>query len=186
MTLPNTPTDGQIAEEPTTKRQFVYSASTNTWTPSIQRLDLFDLSGISQTRPSDPLDKLLYDPVLGQYAPVQTKGGPWVEAIVKEDINQPPTLTDVEEPGVIWLNQSPTIGAGGTDHAYVSAYTNPGQTETVWKKIGAEDGGEYERPAIAVQGTAPTSPVTGSLWFDNSGGPVVKKYWDGAAWQTLL
>lgn len=184
MTLPNNPVDGQIVEDSTTKRQFIYSASVNTWYPAKIRFNLLELSGISTALPSDIEDKLLYDPALGEYAPTKTKGALYVEAIVKEGINQPPTPTDVEEPGTIWLNKGGN-SISGTDHAYVAAYTNPGQTETVWKKIGAEDNGEYERPALPVQGTAPTSPVLGSLWFDNSGGPIVKKYWDGAAWQTL-
>lgn len=186
MTLPNNPADGQIVEDSTTKRQFIYSASTNSWSPTRQRFNLFDLSGVSTDLPSDILYKLLYDPGLGKYAPTKTKGGPYVEAIVKENLNQPPSSNDVEEPGTIWLTKTSIGIAGGIEHAYVAAYTNPGQTGTVWKKIGAEDGGEYERPALPVQGTAPSSPVLGSLWFDNSGGPIVKKYWDGSAWQTLL
>jgi len=180
MTLPTGPVDGQIAIEPTTQRQFIWASADGTWTPYL-RTDLFEFSDIDPTLPSDPLHKLLWDESLGKYTARTTKNTEYVEAIVKEELNQPPTPTDVEEPGTMWTlwvtNQH--------EEAYIAAYTNPAKTETVWRKIGAEPG-EWERPALPIQGTAPTSPVLGSLWFDNSGGPIVKKYWDGAAWQTLL
>ena len=179
MTLPATPADGDTAVEPTTNRKFVYSAASNTWTPS-GSTDLFELSDIDPTLPSDPLDKLLWQNSVGKYAPMTTKDKQFVEAIYYENINRPPTSTDVEEPGTMW-----TYWIGNDEYTYVAAYTNPGQTETVWNQIGGDDG-EWNRPAFPIQGTAPTSPVEGSLWFDNSGGPIVKKYWDGAAWQTLL
>lgn len=180
MTLPTSPIDGQISVDPTTNRQFIYSAANNSWSPYL-RTDLFEFTDINSTLPSDPLHKLIWDDSVGKYTAFTTKNTQYVEAITKEGIAQPPTITDVEEPGTMW-----TYWTGAEEKTYVAAYTNPTQTETVWFQIGGEQEGEWERPAFPVQGTAPASPVEGSLWFDNSGGPIVKKYWDGSAWQTLL
>lgn len=180
MTLPTTPTDGQIAVEPTTSRPFIYSAAENAWSP-YPKTDLFELEDIDPTPPSDPLHKLLWDSSINKYKPISTKNSQYVEAITFRDGVQAPTSSNVEEPGTMWSCYESLVG----EETYVAAYTNPSQTETVWNKIGGEEGG-WDRPAFPVQGTAPTSPVLGSLWFDNSGGPIVKKYWDGAAWQTLL
>lgn len=179
MTLPATPADLDIAVEATTQRQFRYSAATNTWTP-YGRTDLFELGDIDTTLPSDPLDKLLWQNSVGKYSPMTTKDKGFVENICYEDTTRPPTSTDVEEVGTMW-----TYWDNQDENVYIASYTDPGLTETVWTQIGGNTA-EWNRPLLPIQGTAPTSPVEGSLWFDNSGGPIVKKYWDGAAWQTLL
>lgn len=37
-----------------------------------------------------------------------------------------------------------------------------------------------------ISDTAPRNPKKYDLWYDVTGSPVILKYWDGSAWQTLI
>ena len=81
--------------------------------------------------------------------------------------------------------------AGNFTTASAQASGTTGLTTTNDYGTGSIDAGAVSFNARAIGGitttvgtTAPTSPVTGDIWLDSTGGSIVHKRWSGTAWVT--
>lgn len=172
MTLPSSPSNGTLYTDPTTNRQFRYVAADNAWLP-LKKTAFKELSDVSPVA-SAVGEALVWNDSAGQYEPTLTGSSPYVPVTVS---SVAPLSSDIAEVGTVWSIETPKSARA----AWVAVYTDNTVPETIWKKIFNSEG-LILRPVIPVQSTAPTDPDPGSLWWDDSTLPIVKKYWDGSSW----
>lgn len=174
MSLPSSPTDGDFATETLTNRRYKYVASLNGWI-QVRRTDLKELGDVSDTAPLAG-EYLVWDSGLSEYIPSDGATSSYVPFIYGSTL---PTETDRASTGTVW-SYSP---GDGTNLAWVA--TKNDATRTFWERIGSADD-PLIRPIIPVSAVAPTNPQIGDIWFDNSSGSVVRKYYDETLSWTIL
>ncbi len=161
MTLPISPTDLQEYTDTTTKRKFVYSSATNSWS-RVRKIDLKDLSDVSNTTPALN-ENLIWDNTSSQWIPSANAGlAPYVPMLYR---SVAPTSSDVAEPGTMWSLTDTDLN--NTNTAYIATYTDLAGTKTSWKEIG-EVGDHYIHPVVTVSATAPATTEEGSVWYDTT------------------